>query len=254
MTIKFNPARAHRQASRRQSSLWTPKSVSMLSLWLDATDASTITKDGSDLVTEWKDKSGNQRHATATGTGRPTWVADGMNDKASLDFNGSSNFMTLPDLNITGARTIIIAYQPTDIDGMNTGYGNSLIRKTSTPSAIDDFFFAVRKVSAGLGQVSSANWTVPNQDFDGLTHTDDSVVLDDTDIVATSVWNGTTAALRASGTDQAVSTATSALNWGTAAEIGRTFPHAAYYYEGLISEILIYNKVLTDAELFRLGA
>jgi hypothetical protein len=44
---------------------WTPANIST-ALWLDANDSATITKDGSSLVSQWNDKSGNGRNAVAT--------------------------------------------------------------------------------------------------------------------------------------------------------------------------------------------
>ena len=43
---------------------WTPAEITT-ALWLDAADSSTITLNGS-TVSEWRDKSGNGRHATQT--------------------------------------------------------------------------------------------------------------------------------------------------------------------------------------------
>lgn len=42
--------------------LWTPAELGSLVLWLDAMDESTITKDGSNYVSQWGDKSGNNNH------------------------------------------------------------------------------------------------------------------------------------------------------------------------------------------------
>jgi hypothetical protein len=52
---------------------WSPSSLGgSLALWLDASDASTVTSSGG-LVSQWNDKSGNARHAVqATSGSRPT--------------------------------------------------------------------------------------------------------------------------------------------------------------------------------------
>jgi hypothetical protein len=51
---------------------WTPAQIPT-SLWLDATDTSTITLNGS-TVSQWNDKSGNGRNATqATAANQPAW-------------------------------------------------------------------------------------------------------------------------------------------------------------------------------------
>lgn len=63
--------------------LWTPEEIlSDLGLWLDASDSDTITWTelyGEDSITEWADKSGNDRHATqvdSPGTWLFTFPAD----------------------------------------------------------------------------------------------------------------------------------------------------------------------------------
>ena len=73
--------------------VWNPSMIST-ALWLDANDAATITKDGSDLVSVWADKSGNTgRNATAASTARPTYQATGLDSKPTLSFNGTSNYL-----------------------------------------------------------------------------------------------------------------------------------------------------------------
>jgi hypothetical protein len=54
-------------AQRAQAAApWTPSSLgSSLAIWLDASDAATLTSSGG-LVSEWRDKSGNARHAVQT--------------------------------------------------------------------------------------------------------------------------------------------------------------------------------------------
>ena len=45
---------------------FNPKSLSGLTLWLDAADASAVTLDGNSRVSQWSDKSGLGRHFTQT--------------------------------------------------------------------------------------------------------------------------------------------------------------------------------------------
>ncbi len=72
-------------------SVWNPSMIST-ALWLDAADASTITQSGG-AVSQWNDKSGNNRHATATSTARPTFGATAFNSKPGLTFNGTANVL-----------------------------------------------------------------------------------------------------------------------------------------------------------------
>lgn len=43
------------------STLWTPSQITTL-LWFDASDLTTISKDSNNLISQWNDKSGNNRH------------------------------------------------------------------------------------------------------------------------------------------------------------------------------------------------
>ena len=74
---------------RANAVTWTPSSLgSSLALWLDADDASTITS-STGLVSEWRDKSGNNRDATqADPNSRPSTNGSG------LTFDSSNKFMT----------------------------------------------------------------------------------------------------------------------------------------------------------------
>jgi hypothetical protein len=94
--------------------VWNPSLIST-ALWLDAADASTITKDGSDLVSQWNDKSGNGRNATASLTARPTYSATAFNSKPGLTFDGSNDNMSFS--RVSNFRTYIGLLSWTDKTG-----------------------------------------------------------------------------------------------------------------------------------------
>jgi hypothetical protein len=71
------------------ASSWTPMNLTGIYQWFDATDAGSITKDGSDNVTQWADKTGNAGHLTASGTAGPLYVASSINSKPALTFDSS---------------------------------------------------------------------------------------------------------------------------------------------------------------------
>lgn len=75
---------------------WSPTSLSGLMLWFDSTDVTSITKDGSNAVSQWNDKSGRAKHATqSTGSLQPTWVSAGRNGRDIIDFVASSTYMAM---------------------------------------------------------------------------------------------------------------------------------------------------------------
>lgn len=74
------------------SAPWTPANITT-ALWLDASDSSTITT-VSDAVSQWDDKSGNNRHATqATSDRRPAYTSSGLNAKNIITFDGDNDYL-----------------------------------------------------------------------------------------------------------------------------------------------------------------
>lgn len=82
-----------------QSPRFSPQDVPGLSLWLDAADAVTVTRSGSN-VTSWRDKSGFQNHATSR-DGFPTYTTSGINGRPALAFSNAPSMTGT--LSITGA-------------------------------------------------------------------------------------------------------------------------------------------------------
>jgi len=96
---------------------WTPAELKDgVELWLDAADASTITKDGSNMVSQWNDKSGNDRHVSQSGSPKPTYVETGFNGGTmpSLQFvegDGAhaGNSLTLSGLSLPASEWAVFA-------------------------------------------------------------------------------------------------------------------------------------------------
>lgn len=71
--------------------LWTPD-LMQLALWLDAADQSTITI--ATGVSEWRDKSGNGRHATQLIAGsQPVYTIGGLNGTNVITFDGINDHL-----------------------------------------------------------------------------------------------------------------------------------------------------------------
>lgn len=73
--------------------LWTPAQIST-SIWFDASDASTITLNGS-TVSQWRDKSGAARNMSqSTAASQPTYVASSINGRAVVSLDGVNDWMS----------------------------------------------------------------------------------------------------------------------------------------------------------------
>jgi hypothetical protein len=69
-----------------------PLSISGCCWWLDAADVTTITKDGSNKVSNWADKSTNAfQFAQSTATNKPTYTANNQNGKGTITFNAANS-------------------------------------------------------------------------------------------------------------------------------------------------------------------
>jgi hypothetical protein len=86
--------------ARLQGRLWTPAQV-LPSLWLDGADLSTLSMSGSS-VTQWRDKSGNARHATTTVRNPGITRVNNLN---VINFTASgATRLDTPDFNIAPNR------------------------------------------------------------------------------------------------------------------------------------------------------
>ena len=77
------------------SALWTPASLTNLLGWWDASDATTFTYSSGVVVSQWNDKSGNNRHfAQSTVASQPSRNAT-LNALAGVTFDGTADYMTV---------------------------------------------------------------------------------------------------------------------------------------------------------------
>ena len=75
------------------SVLWTPREITT-ALWLDAADADTITLNSGN-VSQWDDKSTNNRHAAqATSTAQPIYASSVLNGFNVVRFDGTSDWLS----------------------------------------------------------------------------------------------------------------------------------------------------------------
>jgi len=88
-TNQSTPTTFYTIGSQVDLNFFAPTDISGLQLWLDASDASTITE-SSGAVSQWDDKSGNANHVTqGTAALQPTTGTRTQNSLNVLDFDGS---------------------------------------------------------------------------------------------------------------------------------------------------------------------
>lgn len=102
----------------------SPTGITGCSLWLDASDATSVLLNGS-AVSGWNDKSGNSRHfAQTSGVCQPTYVTSSINSKNIIRFDGTNDFMVGSSgcnnlLKNLGDYTILTVYKPANLTSQN---------------------------------------------------------------------------------------------------------------------------------------
>ena len=92
--------------SQTVSTQWNPSSLSNLIVWFDSDDSSTITKDGSNLVSEWADKSDNNNHAIQSSSALQPADAN-LGD--GIEFDGSNDgFVLTNDISESNMSLFIV--------------------------------------------------------------------------------------------------------------------------------------------------
>ncbi|MFM6607180.1 MAG: hypothetical protein ACKPH3_24430 [Dolichospermum sp.] len=132
--------------------LWTPAQIST-DLWLDAADSSTIILNGS-TVSQWRDKSGNERHATqATAANQPAYQATGLNGRPTIGFDGTNDAL-LSSFSLALPATVIVVFRINAYKSFGVIYGNATTNTLglhSSNSALYNFDgIAVRSLSTTL--------------------------------------------------------------------------------------------------------
>lgn len=213
-----------------QRPLWTPAQASP-SMWLDASDARTITLNGS-TVSQWDDKSGNRINATqSTAARQPTYTTNGLNGNPVLTFNTSSFSSTA---NVNGLSSFMFYIVAKASTGSN--YTSMLRFQTSTSK----YFSYTWAGTSAATIISETDATAPTGMASGLVN---------------NAWN-----IGAVRRVQNQANGFASYNNGTFVE-GKTSPNSAFecgqltigsyigtseYFSGTIAEIVLFYTANDD--------
>ena len=110
-----------------------PSDISGLSAWFDANDLDTITKDLSNNVSQWDDKSTKSNNVTqGTASKQPLWIPNSQNGKPGIQFDATN-------------AQILLSGQIDDTVLSNNGYTMFIACKSTVSSvSADNIIFQVR--------------------------------------------------------------------------------------------------------------
>lgn len=144
---------------------WTPASIaSSLHMWLDASVVSSLTI-ASDAVSEWRDQSGNGRHATQPqSVSRP--IVHSLSGQIALLFDGVNDFFTIPLLPeaIAGSFDLFAASQVV-LTGRGNAAGQAAVfrRYASDLDPAGSYFAGY----SGSGRIGVSHHLIAGENVDG---------------------------------------------------------------------------------------
>lgn len=228
----------HNHGLRAQSgSIWTPSLIAS-SLWLDASDAASITTIGG-AVSQWNDKSGNGRHlAQGTSSLRPLYSSTGFNGRPAIDFDGVDDWLRNDAYQPYGAYTafFVVARDGASEDTLWLIGGSNKTEIIFINSA------GYTQISLGIGS-STAVGVTPSTSTDSRS------------FLLWSSWDGagtasTDCRIGYDGTPQYVTTS-GALGYDAEVGfgLGRRPIQGTNTFDGKVSEVLFFDHALADSTI-----
>jgi len=221
--------------------VFSPADISNLYAWYDASDSSTITKDGSNLVSKWENKEGTAARDIIQNTGgdKPTWLSADKNGKDVLNFVGNSFMNTASTLTLINAPiTVFIVCK------VPSAAGNTQI----VMSGIFD--------GAGEDQVYHPFYVETDNTVRFSNTSGGTVQLDSTSafgnwVYVTSISNGTGGFIRIDGSLEATdpSSPTGNANTFQGMSVGYYNVVESRWWNERIAEIVMYDKLLNGTEI-----
>jgi len=220
---------------------FSPANISNLYAWYDGADISTITKDGSNLVSKWENKEGTAARDIIQDTGgdKPTWLSNEKNGEDVLNFVGNS-FMNSASTQaeVNAPITAFFACKLPAGDGVNT------------------MFIMSNKVADPANNVYHPLYVESNNTVRFSNTSGGAVQLDSTSLLGnwvfcTSVLNGTSGFMRLNGSLEATdpSNPTGSSNSLEGMSVGYYADVDIRWWNERIGEIIIYDKLLNSTEI-----
>lgn len=221
-----------------------PIDIDGCALWLDANDATTLTLSGSN-VTQWRDKSGNAYHAVGYNN-TATYDATGLNSRPALAFSSTKSMVApVPAGTFPTAVSVFVVYQFSGAVSSSAVY--TIINRTlsqGTPNAAP--FSAYQNEGNVVRYIG--NGTTQRYEFTaGTTYTSTTPSIYYFNIAsnANTTWNESV-----NGRTTAYTLTLGTAGYGDTASnvcIGGRLD-TAVFMNGFISEVIMYNTTLTNAQ------
>ena len=216
------------------STVFSPKTISGLQMWLDGTDpnATGVPPANGTTVSTWYDKSGNGYNATvASGKIAGTYSTANSAIYCTASNTGYvTSYTAAPSL-----ETMFVVFNNPSPSGNN----NMVI---GGPQGARSLSGGYAGGGAGVGAVSYLNNEVT---WTGMASMPASTYTSGTTVIITGQVNGLTTSISQNGGTIYSNTTASAFTAGTTTYLGTDYYSASYYYIGYEMEVIFYNSLLT---------
>jgi len=204
-----------------------------MQIHLDAALPATVIRDGSNLVSQWNDKSGKVRNMSSSGSNRPLFQSTGLGGLGAIQFDGSDDFMTFSDqtLSYIASKSFTIVYVASKPANNNTW----ILGGTAAGTRNNLYFGNLTSNTHRFGF---------NNDDQGSIVT---VAPAGTTEIYTLVYNSTNneRIVRRNGTEVSRAVSQGSLSSMTGQSIGR---YVSSYGNFKIGELIIYDRALQFSE------
>jgi hypothetical protein len=153
----------------KAASGFDPRTIADLSVWYDASVASSITIETG--VSQWNDLSGNNRHLTQTITNnQPAYVTNALNGRPAVDFDGTNDSLSASFTLSQPTRVFCVGNYRSNTTGQNlwdgAAAGNRMRMFLNAPSN-PGIFAGASLNAAGQAVLGFFVWEAVFQSFAG---------------------------------------------------------------------------------------
>ena len=211
---------------RPRATGFNPKSIAGLAWWLDASDGSTVTLNGS-AVSAWGDKSGNSRNVLqATSNNQPSY-SNSQNGKQVITFDGVNDRLSASaafSLGTSGYTFMAVAFHTSGFQVLAEGGSLNPYFSSDPNGGVRGFrhWDGFSEVDTGAGAYTSGTWFVLEY-----------VISSASRIIAV---NGSVR-VSGAGTSRSASLQT----------IGSTTT-GGFLWDGRVAEVLVYSSALASTQ------
>lgn len=237
---------------RPRASGFNPLSIGQLAGWWDAATATSVSLNSGE-VSQWNDLSGNGRHASqSVANNQPTYSTSARNGRNAIQFNGSTDFLRGSWPVTLTQQSVFAAVSMSSTNSWGRPFTQGITQDGTATGAIVTADFAMtghyiplirNSTSAAFGSYNA-----------GSIRASTSVSYD-TWGVWSSIHTGSQIQNRLdNGTASTYSTTAYNTTFHTFCIGAILGPSVNQFFAGLIGEVIVYSRAVTDAERNRIAA